>query len=159
LFDNGVCQHQVGVSFFNPFDCATPFTDFIPKSGVLIFAPGQTFAPIVVPALRDNNNAETNEVFLGILTVPENALIDPLNQAGVGKITNQVPPANVTMPECTVEYTNGFVGHPGGMTLGPDKNLWMTEQQDKKLVSFDPTALKATEYNVNSSTVITTHPH
>jgi streptogramin lyase len=126
-----------------PFAAALAGKDYVPTSGVLTFSPGETFKPIIVPVLKRTVRAP-NKIFVVLLLTPANAIFG--DAFAVGKITNKTPPPETAGTACATEFSNGFVGHPGGMVVGPDGNFWMTEQFDAKLVSFDPRTLKATEY-------------
>jgi Tol biopolymer transport system component/streptogramin lyase len=132
-----------------PFGCATAGTDYIPRSGALVFAPGETFKVIAVPLLDDG--PDPNEVFVTVLFVPINATL--AKGLGAGKITNQR--LTYEAAECITEFSEGFKGHGGGLVLGPDGNFWTTEQFDAKLAAFDPRTLKATEYALPPGT----YPH
>jgi len=64
-------------------------TDFVPTSGTLTFAAGQTIAPIVV-LVKGDRNVERNETFLVRLSNPSGlVLVDP---KGVGVIVNDDSP-------------------------------------------------------------------
>jgi hypothetical protein len=126
-----------------PFACAKAGKDYVPTNGVLIFPPFMTSQEMKVPVLRDQVR-ETNEAFFVLLLTPTNAIFqDPF---GLARITNQVPPRSVRSENTVTEFSNGFIGHPGGMVVGPDGNFWMTEQFDGRLVTFDRQTLTASEY-------------
>jgi len=126
-----------------PFACAKAGKDYRPTTGVLTFMPGETSKEIHVPILRDRRK-EPNEVFFVLLLTPNNAIfMDPF---GLGRITTQTPPRGSASSKSVEEFTNGFIGHPGGMVVGPDGNFWMTEQFDGRLVVFDRATLTATEF-------------
>jgi streptogramin lyase len=132
-----------------PYRCAVAGVDYIPQSGILTFAPGETQKVIIVPVLGRTERAP-NKLFNVLLVNPVNALFT--NPFGNAKITNQTPPPETTGTACATEYANGFKGHGGGLTLGPDGNFWTTEQYDAKLGSFDPRTLTATEYELPPDT-------
>lgn len=126
-----------------PFACATPGKDYIARSGVLIFKPGETAKTIVVPLINDGRR-KPNQVFVGVLAVALHAT--EADNLGAGKITNQGTPYELKL--AAKEYTAGFRGHGGGLVLGPDNRLWTTEQFDDKLASFDVQTHRATEYRL-----------
>jgi streptogramin lyase len=123
-----------------PFVTATPVQDYIPRSGLLIFRPGEDGVPdpgpnatevgpkrILVP-LIDNAPGETNEVFTTVLFLPTNAMvaesipdgIRPGNP-GFGKITNQAlttPPGN---PPVIREFEISTVRSDGTPITNPDE--------------------------------------
>ena len=132
-----------------PFATAFPNLDYVPRSGLLVFAPGETHKPIIIPTLPDGT-AEPNEVFATILFVPifatvANQLPTTVTRGnpGFGKLTNQIlpsqPRATVTefdlLPDVLIPAD--FV-HVGGMVLGPDGNFWASAQFNNKMVRFDP---------------------
>ena len=119
---------------------ARAIEDYFPGSGRLTFAPGETVKIITVPTVQDSAT-EHNEFFEATLSAPSNATI--ADDTGTGKITNQrLPYLGLA---CVTEFSAGFVGHPGGLVLDPDGNLWATEQFDAKLAKFDTRTLTATE--------------
>lgn len=139
-----------------PFANTIADLDYTPRSGLLVFNPGETVKTIEVP-VRDDGIAETNEVFVVVLFVPTSAIIE--KEVGAGRIINSrledEPPHVIT------EFSNGFVGHPAATTLGPDGNFWSTMQFDQRVSVFDPRTLTATEIPIPEMTFphgITTGP-
>jgi TolB protein len=136
---------------------ATPGADYLPRSGLLIFRPGQTITAVPVPLFADGI-FEPNETFLNILFLPTFAQVPKLpasttfpGNLGFGKITNKLlfqPPANITEFEFPPrpDGSGRPGGHPGGMVVGPDNNFWMTNQFDASLERFNPVTLQANEF-------------
>ena len=134
-------SETVTVNFLTNDGTAKGIEDYVPRSGSLVFAPGETTKIIPVTTILDSV-AEPNEVFLALLAVPINAVT--ADGVAFGKITTQRLP--YLGHACITEFSSGFVGHPGGLVLAPDGNFWGTEQLDAKLAKFDPRTLTATEY-------------
>jgi streptogramin lyase len=49
---------------------------------------------------------------------------------------------------CLVEYTEGVEGSPTHLILGPDGDLYATEEPEKRILRFNPNTRKAREYAV-----------
>jgi TolB protein len=132
-----------------PFACATADDDYVTRSGLVVFNPGETFKRIPIQVLKDGI-AEPNEVFLTVIFNPLGGAIPNtlINRGNVGRIVNQEPPRRFAGHGTVEEFRAGFAGHPAGMKLGPDGNFWFTEQFDQKIGKFNPTTLTATEIDV-----------
>jgi Tol biopolymer transport system component/streptogramin lyase len=132
-----------------PFACATAEADYLTRSGLIVFNPGETFKRIAIPVLKDKVR-EPNEVFLTVIFNPlGGASPDTLiNRGNVGRIINQKPPKKFAGHGFAEEFRAGFTGHPAGMKLGPDGNFWLTEQFDQKIAKFNPKTRVATEIDV-----------
>jgi len=127
----------------DPFACAKAGKDYVQTNGVLTFPPGVISQQWTVPVLSAKAR-ESNEAFFVLLLTPQNAIFQ--NPFGLARITQQVPPRSDASKNKVTEHTHGFIGHPGGVVVGPDNNFWMTEQFDGRLVTFDPQTLMATEF-------------
>lgn len=58
-----------------------------------------------------------------------------------------------TFPGVSIqEFEDGFTGHPGGLNIGSDGNLWFSEQFDDKIGVFDLATKTAHEYDVPKGT-------
>jgi TolB protein len=145
----GFATLQVPPEQCAPFACATAEVDYVTRSGLVVFNPGETFKRIPIQVLNDGI-AEPNEVFLTVLFNPlGGASPDTLiNRGNVGRIINQRPPQRFAGHGVATEFRAGFTGHPAGMKLGPDGNFWFTEQFDQKIGTFNPNTLMATEIEV-----------
>ncbi|HXG08500.1 MAG TPA: hypothetical protein VNK04_01805 [Gemmataceae bacterium] len=141
-----------------PFATAEPLQDYVPRSGLLIFRPGETqklpdpvtrTGGVVVPLINDGPG-ETNEVFTTVLFLPTFATVaetipDTIRPGspGFGKITNQAlatlpqPPAVIQEFELSTHTFNpNEFAHGGGMTVAPDGAFWLSAQFDNKLTRF-----------------------
>jgi streptogramin lyase len=49
---------------------------------------------------------------------------------------------------CLVEYSEGITGGPTHLILGPEGDLYATEEVEKRILRFDPDTHEATEYDV-----------
>ncbi len=138
-----------------PFACATAGKDYVPTNGVLTFLPGETVKTITVPVHK--RKRKTNQVFFVLLLTPANAIFqDPF---GLGRITKQVPPKKTASTVEATEFSPvGMVGHPGGMVVGADDRIWMTEQFDGRLVAFNVFTQEATEYPTPPAFILGTLP-
>jgi uncharacterized delta-60 repeat protein len=144
------------------FATATPVQDYIPRSGLLIFRPGETMqvpASLPMPTTRNlgvavplisDGPGETNEVFTTVFFLPTNAFVaetipDTIRPGtpAFGKITNQVLVAPPADPPVIREFelsthTNDSdsFAHGGGMTVAPDGSFWLSAQFNNKLTRF-----------------------
>jgi len=82
--------------------------DFVPVTGVLVFAPGQTSRTIPVPLLDDAED-EMTETFLVSLSHATNAVLGTPAIATVEILDNDPPTANFTAPEYWANEAAGSV--------------------------------------------------
>jgi chitinase len=83
---------------------AVPFTDYIPVSGTLIFAPGKISKTIQVPIIGDNLD-EPDETFAVKLSNPINAAI--ADGQGVGTILDDDDAPELTVEDVAVSEGDG----------------------------------------------------
>jgi chitinase len=83
---------------------AVPFTDYIPVSGTLIFAPGEISKTIQVPIIGDNLD-EPDETFAVKLSNPINAAI--ADGQGVGTILDDDDAPELTVEDVAVSEGDG----------------------------------------------------
>jgi streptogramin lyase len=130
------------------FAVATADKDYVTTGGTLIFAPGETTKTIRVTIVNDDDR-EPNEAFFVALFNPINATISADNGAALGKITNQELP--YLTPEFAEEFQLGIglknqpMKPTGGMVLGPDGKIWMTDFLGVSLIIFDTATKTATQ--------------
>jgi Ca2+-binding RTX toxin-like protein len=77
-------------------DTAIARADYVPRTGFVTFAPGQTRQTINIPILNNNFN-EANETFRVVLSYPHNPTV--ARDVGVGVISNTLrSPVSITLP-------------------------------------------------------------
>jgi Calx-beta domain-containing protein len=78
---------------------ATPGVDYMTTSGTVVFPPGSSTQTITVPVMGDLQN-EPDETFFVTLSNPQGGVIG--DGEGVGTITNDDPPAHISVGDVTL---------------------------------------------------------
>jgi len=130
----------VTVDFTTGSGTALAGSDFVARSGTVVFEPGESTETIAITVNADALN-EVDETFLVNLSNPVNALL--LDPQGVGTITNDDPPPSISINHVTVtEPDTGTV--PAVFTVSLSAPSGMIVLVDYR--TADGTALAGADY-------------
>jgi hypothetical protein len=100
--------YPITVAYATADGTALAGLDYLPRSGTLTFAPGQTVATVLVPVLADDVD-EPDETFALDLSAPTSAVLG--NAHAVGTIVDGTPPPELVAGDCEkVEGDGGTSG-------------------------------------------------
>jgi chitinase len=105
----------ISVDYATANGTATNASDYVNRSGALVFAPGQTSQPIAISVVGDTI-LEPNENFFLNLSSPVNATF--ADSQGVGTIVNDDAPPTISISDASVDEGNsGSTGVVFNVTL------------------------------------------
>ncbi|NER23880.1 MAG: hypothetical protein F6J96_24880 [Symploca sp. SIO1C2] len=141
-------SESITVEYSTADDTATAGSDYITKSGILTFNPGETSQTISVPVIGEAI-FEENETFIVNLDNPNNAAI--ANAQGVGTIDN-----DDSIPELSIDNVTITEGDSGTLdaTFTVNLSAASSESITVEYATADETAIAGLDYTAQSGTII-----
>ena len=144
---NGAYLFPITVSYATTPDDATPGLDYLPISGTVTFAPGETFKPFAVPIV-DDPYAEFNERFYVSLSDPISATIQD-SQTGIYIWGDEPFPSFIRFAAADPSISESAGSIP--ITVIQDGYYTGTVWVD--LLTLDGTAIAGQDYTPVSTTI------